>query len=229
MEDDDLKVGPGKSLKAINTSSIGMAIFDLDGKYIDVDETYSQILGIPKKRLLGSEISELMEGEGQKKIPEELDEFFTRGITEGKREFHTHDKDVVLSYINTLLYDDNEKPIGIISLVRDITEIKAPEKMVEDVRKLPEHPLKKHQEHLIINDSIYKKIPIKRRIFDPFKTIFEMMGRKITYEIEDRSLKTPKSQGFFEKIIQKSLDSDDFMYEFDTQTFWRRKYEDYDE
>jgi len=225
----ELRQSEEKYRKLFSISPIGTALFDLDGKYIKVNDDYAKILGLPKNELLNRAATELSEEKELEKIQEDINELLARGVTGGVREIHMEDNDLVLSYVNTLLYDDEKKPVGIISMIQDITELKGLEQAIKEARELTEDIVDTVRKPLVEPHGELKEIPVRRHFFDIFKAIPKKIERDIKYELEDRRWEAPKLSKLLGKIFHKSIDLDDFVYELESQTFWRRKFRDDDD
>lgn len=119
-----LKESREKYLKLFNFSPIGTALIDLNGQYLEVNKAYAKIFGVSEKTILGRQAIKLTEEKESKKTQEDINELLAKGFTEGKRKIRIFDRDLTLSYVNTLLYDKEKKPIAIISMIQDITERK---------------------------------------------------------------------------------------------------------
>lgn len=218
----ELRQSEEKYRKLFNFSPIGTALFDLEGKYIEANDAYARILGLPKKELLSRAAGEFIEEEVLEKTQEDIDELFIKGVTGGIRELQIHDNNLVLSYVNTLLYDNEEKPVGIISIIQDITELKGPEQAIKEARELTEGISDTELEPLVEPRGELKEIPAKRSFFDIFRIIPKKIERDMKYELENRESGPPKLQGIFGKFLQKSFDLDDFEDQHETPTIFRR-------
>lgn len=219
---DTLRQSEERYRKLFTFSPIGTALFDLEGKYLEVNDAYAKILGVPKKTLLSGLAVEFSEEKELEKTLEDIDELFTRGITGGVRELQLHDRNLILSYVKTLLYDDKEKPVGIISMIKDITDLKGPERAIKEAHEFTEGIVKKVREPLVVPDTGLRVIPEKRRFFNLFKAIPQKIEREMIYEIEESRFEIPKFQKLVGKILHKSFALDDFEDEHESQSFWQR-------
>jgi len=166
-----LKEREEKYRRLFNFLPIGAALTDLEGRYLEVNEAYAKILGISKKALLGRKATELTEEKESGKIQEDINELLARGATKGVRKLRIYNKDLILSYVNALIYGKERKPVGIVSMVQDITE-----------RKKAEEELKSSEERLRIlfefaPDAIYLN-DLKGTFIDGNRAAEELVGYK---------------------------------------------------
>lgn len=120
--EEELRKSRERYIKLFAFSPVGTAMTDLEGRYLEVNRAYAKIFGVSEKNLLGRKVTELIEEEESRKTQEDINELFTKGYSEGVRELRIFDKKLILSYVNTLLYDEEKKPVAIISMIQDITE-----------------------------------------------------------------------------------------------------------
>ncbi len=220
----ELRESEEKYRKLFSISPIGTALFGLDGKYIEVNDDYAKILGLPRNELLNRAVSEFSEEKELEKIQEDINELLAKGVNGGVRELHIEDNDLVLSYVNTLLYDDEKKPVGVISMIQDITELKGLEQAIKKAREFTEDIVETVREPLIEPHGELREIPKKRDFFGIFRAIPKKIEQGIVYDLKDRRWEVPKLSKLLGKIFHKSIDLDDFVYELESQTFWRRKF-----
>ena len=220
--EEELRQSEEKYRKLFNFSPIGTALFDLEGKYIEINDAYAKILGLPRNELLNRAATEFSEEKELEKIQEDINELLIKGVMGGVSELHIEDNDLVLSYVNTLLYDNVKKPVGIISVIQDITELKWPERAIKEGRELTEGIADAVREPLVEPQGELKEIPVKRHFFDIFRAIPKKIEREMNYELENREVDTLKLRGLLGSFLQKSFELDDFDDEHETPTIFRR-------
>jgi len=225
----ELRESEEKYRKLFNISPIGTALFDLEGKYVEVNDAYTKILGLPRKELLDRAAKEFSEENELKIIYEDINKLLIKGITGGVRELHIHDNDLLLSYVNTLLYDHEKNPVAIISMIQDITELKNLEEVIKEAREFTENRVETLQEPLVETLDELKEIPTKRHFFDFFRAIPQKIEQEMNYELEDRRWEAPKLSKLLGRMFHKSIDLDNFVYELESQTRWRKKFKDGDD
>jgi PAS domain S-box-containing protein len=210
-----------KYRRLFSVSPIGTAIFDLEGNYIEINDAYANILGIQKEEILRRSSIELIEEGIHGDSQDYLNHIIAKGLCGGLRELKLNDKDIVLSYVDTLLYDREEKPVGIISIVQDISGLKGQDGSIEYPIKLPEDIRNRvPQSKGIIDDNfceLYKEV----RIFNPFKIIFKRFEREMINEIEDDEFGAHRTKGFFGRYLDKSFKKDDFIHEVAPSPFYK--------
>lgn len=117
-------------LKLSNTISDLIVIKDLNRKYIGINTAFEQFVGIPKNELIGKTNFDCVPLEVAKK----LDKLDMQVIKSGKSvncESLTVDANgnkVILDTHKAPIFDENENVFGILSISRDITDIKKVEK-----------------------------------------------------------------------------------------------------
>lgn len=205
-----------------SSSSIGTALFDLDGKYLEVNDAYVKILGIPKEILLSKKSDEFIGEKELEKTQEDIYQLIAKGVTGGMRILQIEDNNLILSYVNTLLYDQEEKPVGIISMIQDITELKGPKVTFGEGREFQEKIAERKREFLTIQDTDKKVRLLKRFFFNIFRGIPKRIEKNMVYDMENQRLVDPKSKSFLDKIIQKSITLDEFEDAHESPTIFRR-------
>jgi len=220
--EEEMKKSEAHYRELFSSSPIGTALFDLDGKYLEVNDTYAKILGISKEVLLSKKSNEIIGEKELEKTQKDIYQLIAKGVTGGMRKLQVEDNNLVLSYVNTLLYDQEEKPVGIISMIQDITELKGPRVVFEEGHEFSEKITERKMEHLTIQDTDRKVRPLKRFFFNIFRGVPKRIEKNMVYEMENQRLKTLKLQGFLEKIIQKSIALDEFEDAHESPTIFRR-------
>ncbi len=122
----------------IDSSADAMVIFDLDGKVVDINQTFTQVFGWTLGEIEGKRIPFLPESE--KQITTNIfTELIRRGIPchgyETKR--YNKDRQLLDVSLSASRYHDHEgKPAGILFILRDISKIRRLQKQLLESRKI---------------------------------------------------------------------------------------------
>lgn len=109
----------------VEQSSEGIAVSDLDGKLLFLNKAFANIHGYEPEKLIGKHLSTFHTPEQMVQV-EKANAIVRKTGTFSGEIWHKHrDGHVFPTHMsNTLRYDDEGKPIGMIASLRDITELK---------------------------------------------------------------------------------------------------------
>ncbi|RYF88168.1 MAG: PAS domain S-box protein, partial [Chitinophagaceae bacterium] len=111
----------------INNTPMGVVEFDEDLKIIQWSDRATQIFGWTKDDLLGDEnlINTMVYAEDRERVAGEIRSILQKDFTGGFTQFRNYTKDgrvIYCEWYNSILTDDQDKVIGIMSLVHDVTK-----------------------------------------------------------------------------------------------------------
>jgi len=139
----------------------GYCELNLRGHFIFVNDYMFNILGYSKDVLLTMRAWNVMDEENSNKVFKSFNEVFRTGIPSKGFDYEINRKNGEKRQIEvsaSLIIDNNEKPIGFRSIVRDITERKDVEKALRKARDELERRVKERTFEL---DEINKQLEIK--------------------------------------------------------------------
>ncbi len=116
-------------------SPLGVIHFDTTGTIIDCNESFADIIGVPRERLIGfNMLRNMPEGDARNAIEEALEN--GDGYFEGDYHTVTGDKDVVIRAFHRRLTTKTGKVIGGIGLFEDISEKIRMEKQLQRAQRM---------------------------------------------------------------------------------------------
>ncbi|NOZ46638.1 MAG: GAF domain-containing protein [Chlorobi bacterium] len=110
-------------LNAINTITL-MAEFDMDGKFIEINDGLMQLFGLPRENIIGRYQGDFdAKDDGDKEKRQKLWEDLRAGITRKMiQHIEVEGKDIWLSEAYTPVLDNEGKPYKVLNLAVDISE-----------------------------------------------------------------------------------------------------------
>ncbi len=136
----ELKLSERRFRGNFENAAIGMAILNLEGKWIEVNKTLCDILGYTTKELMGLTFQDITHPDDLEAdlglVQELLDEKRSYYHME-KRYFHKNGSIIYVILSASIIRDENKKPLHFISQITDITpRMKAREKLQETLNTL---------------------------------------------------------------------------------------------
>jgi PAS domain S-box-containing protein len=175
-------------LLAIEQSAEGVALSDLDGHLEYVNPSFAKVHGYSPEELMGKHLSvfhttgQMPSVESANKQLKETGSF--KGeichVTRDGVEFPT------LMY-NSLVRDNNGKPIGMAATLRDITERKKYEKVLQESKQEKELILNSLVEHVVYQDTELRILWANRAVCNSVNLKLEEVVGRFCYEIFWRS------------------------------------------
>ncbi len=168
--------------KAIEEAMDGVQIVDLDGYIVYSNKAIYELYGYTNEELAGKHVNEM-----------NVDKDFARdviipSITEkGRwngevRVYHKNGREFLILLSASIVTDDNGRPMAMIGIIRDITELKK-----------AEEELKNHREHLLEL--------VDERTFE-LKTAIQLLTQEINFrKTTEETLKTSESK--FKRLSQE--------------------------
>ena len=156
--EEELSRSEKKYRRLFETSQDGIISRDLEGRMIDCNNAYTKLLGYSKKELQGITFEQLMpqkwHDQREKVVKQVLD---VGGSILFEREYIRKDGSVFPASVRTWrLTDDKGKPVGVWSIVRDITERKNTENQLKETRDYFENLLNYANAPIIVWDTEFR-------------------------------------------------------------------------
>jgi len=171
-------------LLAIEQSAEGIALSDLDGNLEYVNPSFAKVHGYTPEELMGKHLSifhtagQLPSVKRANKLLKETGSF--KGeiyhVTRDGIEFPT------LMY-NSLVRDANGNPVGMAATLRDITELKKYEKMLQESKKEKELILNSLVEQVVYQDTELRILWANRAVCNSVNLKLEEVLGRFCYEI----------------------------------------------
>ena len=118
---------------AVEQSTDGIAIGDLEPKLIYVNRAYAEMHGYSREEMIGMKVADLHNEEQMNEYKKAQEQIKTKGSWLGEISHIRKDGTVFPTYMSvTLLKDDKGKPSAILAVARDITERKKVEEQVRE-------------------------------------------------------------------------------------------------
>lgn len=127
---------------AFNHAAIGMALVGLNGSWLEVNDSFSNMIGYSKHELLGINFQSITHPDDLEQDLEVLKNLVNRKIKTHqmeKRYFHKNGNIIWVNLVVSIVLDQNDRPMHIIGQIQDITE----KKITEDALKKSHELLKK--------------------------------------------------------------------------------------
>ncbi len=136
-------------------SSIGMAIASIEGRWLQVNETFCRMLGYAQDELLSKSISEVTHPEDIKKSLEYMQRMTLGEIKHYQLERRYLDKygNVVWAILNaSLIRDEENKPLYFVGVIQDVTERKKMEQALSEAKDNLELRVQKRTNELALKN-----------------------------------------------------------------------------
>jgi PAS domain S-box-containing protein len=178
-------------------------VMDLEGKFIEVNESAVRLLGFNnKKEMIGLKAIDFVAEKDRERALEFTKKIFKQG-NGGTLEYTLLTKDgkeVEVDFSVTVLRDRNEKPIGFIGASRDVTERKL---MEEELRKTAEE-LKAMFESM--NDAV-TVIDMATKIADANKAAIRLHGYRSKEEMLGLDATSLISEKDRDRVVKETIDA----------------------
>ncbi|MCP4263596.1 MAG: PAS domain S-box protein, partial [Planctomycetes bacterium] len=121
---------------AIEQSIDGISISDLEPKMLYVNDAFARMHGYTPKGMIGMPVEKLLKKEYVCEFKSRINQIKTNGFWKGETEHIRKDGTAFPTYMSvTLLKNNDDKPIGMLAVARDITESKQKEKELNIYRE----------------------------------------------------------------------------------------------
>lgn len=140
---------------AFNYAAIGMALVGLTGTWLEVNDSFSNMIGYSKEELLGLNFQSLTHPDDLEQDLVILKNLINRKIKTHqmeKRYLHKNGSIIWVNLVVSMVVDQNDKPIHIIGQIQDITQ----KKITEDALKKSHQLLQKLTDRLPVVVSIFE-------------------------------------------------------------------------
>jgi two-component system CheB/CheR fusion protein len=124
---------------AFNYSAIGMTLVSLNGKWLEVNNSFCEMIGYSKQDLLATDFQSITHPDDLAQDLEVLKNLVDRKIKTyplEKRYLHKKGNIIWVSIVVSMVLDRNDKPLHIIAQIRDITEKKKSEEELQKSHEL---------------------------------------------------------------------------------------------
>jgi len=128
-----------------NSSIDGILYVDMNDFILDANPSFLEMTGYKAEELKNKNIAALIPPKWKAKLNNIKEtQILSRGRTDEYEEkmMDKHGNDLSVSVCSWLIRDEKDSPIGIWSIVRDISERKRAEQLKEDVERMVQHDLK---------------------------------------------------------------------------------------
>jgi len=141
MQDVSARVETDRQMRLLSSiveqTTEGIAVLDMDGHIMFVNSAYAQMHGYLPEQLLGKHLSILCDGEHLPLVNAAIRQAIETGTYVGELGRVRADGSRFPATVHgSLLCDEQGKPIGVIGAVRDITDLKATEKLEQERESL---------------------------------------------------------------------------------------------
>jgi len=168
--------------EAFDSAPIGMAIVDLEGRYLQVNRALCEILGYSEDELLAATYKDITYPED-----EEISLEYARRIEEGeidtyhleKRYVHAEGHPVWVSLSVSLVKDSENQPLHFISKIQDITE----RKLAEEELRESEKRYRRQAMELSLLDQVRTALARELELSEVFHTVVEAIARTYGYTL----------------------------------------------
>ena len=115
-------------LNALDASSLVLKL-DMDGNLIDINQSFLDLLELPKEGVIGKNLSDFTTYANDTKTYEEFWENLRKGIPQKEEQIIrlSNGKEIWLSQVFSTIFNENDEPISIMNIASDITERKLQE------------------------------------------------------------------------------------------------------
>jgi len=128
-----------------NSSIDGIIYLDMEDRIQDANPSFLNMISYTQKELKEKHITDLIPPKWHDLIHDiKLNQILTRGHTDEYEQeiIDRHDNILSVSICSWLVRDDKGNPLGVWSIIRDISERKRAEQIKEDVERMVRHDLK---------------------------------------------------------------------------------------
>ena len=189
-------------LLAIEQSSEGVAISDLEGNLEYVNNAFAYKHGYSPDELIGENLS-IFHSPQQKSFVDQANKHLKKTGTFKGVIWHLRNDGTIFPGLmhNSLIKDERNKPIGMLGTLRDISDIKQAEEALKNSQKNLERLVKERT----------RELEIKTRGLEEINTAMKILLKKREedkIELEDNVLTNVKElvEPYFEKIKKTKLD-----------------------
>lgn len=139
---------------AVDQSSEGIAISDLDGNLKYINNAFSNMHGYLPDELIGKNLSIFHNSQQTLSVEKANRQLKKTGVFKGEIWHKRRDNSVFPTLMhNSLIKDKRKKPIGMMGTLRDISDIKQAEKALKESHKELERKVKKRTKELAIRNK----------------------------------------------------------------------------
>ncbi len=196
------------STHLLNTP-IGAIAWDLEFKTVEWNPAAETIFGYTKEEAMGKHITELILPQDMKELVEGIyhDVLNEKGGAQSTNENTTKDgRRIICDWYNTALKDTDDKPIGMASLVNDITERKKTSRALKDSEERLQAILFATPDPIVIYNNTGQTEYINQAFVNVFGwPLDELLGKRIPFVPDDqKQITSNKTKELFEtgNIVQ---------------------------
>jgi PAS domain S-box-containing protein len=172
---------------AIETSMEGVNITDNEGNIIYINDAYANIYGYKKEDLIGKHTSIIISPEGRKDLRERLKAIQEKGHWRGEVIATRRDGSPVPVLLSaTLIKNRRGSPIGMVGIIRDITERKRAENIIRDKERFLSNIFNSIQDGISILDNDMYIIRVNSSMEKWYQHSMPLVGKKCYHAYHGR-------------------------------------------
>jgi PAS domain S-box-containing protein len=157
-----------------NSSIDGIIYLDMENRIQDANPSFLEMISYTHQELKEKEITDLIPPKWHDMIHEiKINQILTRGHTDEYEQeiIDKHGNCIAVSICSWLINDDKNNPVGIWSIIRDISERKIAEQLKADVERMVRHDLKTPLNGVIgLSQQLLQSIEMEAQMTDKLES-----------------------------------------------------------